>query len=148
MKKRSARLKPVASHAKNQEKDAAKIFAEAQKRVSDSENQLEQLVEYRDEYLSGYQSAKQGLGTVTQMLDYQAFIAKINQGIHQAHNTISLCKQQRDILKQQWLQRRVKCQALDSVVAKYQNKENKQAMHLEQQEMEEFALQSFHNRRN
>ena len=147
MKKRSNRLKPVASHAKNQEQYAARVFAEAQQRVSDSENQLVQLVGFRDEYLGRYKSENQQLNSMSQILDYQAFLEKLNKGIGQAHNTISVCKQQCDILKQQWLQRRVKRQALDSVVVKYQQDENKHELHLEQLEMEEFNMQCFHNRR-
>ena len=148
MTKRSKRLKPVASHAKSQEQDAARIFAEAQKRVSDSEQQLQQLEGFRDEYLGRYQTASQQLGSVSQLLDYQAFLAKLNQGIGQANNTINICRQQRDILKQQWLQRRIRCQALESVVEKYQQDENKQAAYIEQMELEEFTQQRFYQHRD
>lgn len=148
MNKRSKRLKPVATHAKNLEQDAARTFAQAQQRVSDSESQLVQLESFRDEYLGQYQAASQQAASMTQILDYQAFIAKLNQGIGQANNTINICRQQRDILKQQWLQRRVRRQALESVVEKYQKVENKQAVYAEQMELEEFNQHRFHQRRN
>ncbi len=148
MNKRSKRLKPVATHAKNLEQDAARTFAQAQQRVSDSESQLVQLESFRDEYLGQYQSASQKAASMTQILDYQAFLAKLNQGIGQANNTINICRQQRDILKQQWLQRRVRRQALESVVEKYQQVENKQAVYAEQMELEEFNQHRFHQRRN
>ena len=147
MKKRSSRLKPVASHAKNQEQEAARIFAEAQRRVTDSEQQLQQLEGYRDEYLGKYQTASQKLGSMSQLLDYQAFLAKITQGIGQASNTINLCRQQRDILKKQWLLRRTRSQALESVVEKYQKDEMKKASHIEQMEMEELTQLRFHTNR-
>jgi flagellar protein FliJ len=146
MNKRSKRLEPVAIHAKNQEQDAARTFAEAQQRVSDSEDQLVQLEGFRNEYLGKYQAASQQAGSMTQLLDYQAFLAKINQGIGQANNTINICRQQRDILKQQWLQRRVRRQALESVVEKYQQVEGKQAEYAEQMELEEFNQHRFHQR--
>lgn len=148
MNKRSKRLKPVAAHAKNQEQDAARTFAEAQQRVSDSEDQLVQLEGFRNEYLGRYQAASQQAGSMTQLLDYQAFLAKINQGIGQANNTINICRQQRDILKQQWLQRRVRRQALESVVEKYQQAEGKQAAYAEQMELEELSQQRFHQQRD
>ena len=144
MKKRSKRLQPVASHAKNLEQEAARIFAEAQQRVVDSEQQLSQLEGFRDEYLTNYQSASQQLDSMSQLLDYQAFLAKLNMGIGQANSTINLCRQQRDILKQQWLQRRVRTQALESVVEKYQQVELKHEDHLEQLEAEELTQQRFH----
>ena len=148
MKKRSKRLEPVASHAKNLENEAARIFAEAQQRVSDSEQQLLQLEGFRDEYLTKYQSASQQLDSMSQLLDYQAFLAKLNIGIGQANSTINLCRQQRDVLKQQWMQRRVRTQALESVVEKYLQVELKQQNHIEQLELEELTLQRFHNPHN
>lgn len=148
MNKRSKRLKPVAVHAKNIEQDAARTFAEAQQRVTDSESQLVQLESFRDEYLGQYKATGQQAVSMTQLLDYQAFIAKLNQGIGQASNTINICRQQRDILKQQWLQRRVRRQALESVVEKYQHAESKQAVYAEQMELEEFNQHRFHQRRN
>ena len=148
MNKRSKRLKPVATHAKNLEQDAARTFAEAQQRVSDCESQLVQLESFRNEYLGQYKTAGQQAASMTQLLDYQAFLAKLNQGIGQANNTINICRQQRDILKQQWLQRRVRRQALESVVEKYQQVESKQAVYAEQMELEEFNQHRFHQRRN
>ena len=143
MKKRSKRLEPVASHAKRQEEDAAKILAEAQQRVTDSEQQLQQLQTFRDEYLQKYKSAGQQSGSVNLLLDHQAFLAKINQGIGQATQTIKLCCQQRDLLKQQWLQRKTRTQALETVVEKYQRHESRQENHREQLEMDEFCRQRF-----
>lgn len=148
MNKRSKRLKPVATHAKNQEQDAARTFAVAQQRVVDSESQLVQLEGFRTEYLERYQTTSQQVGSMTQLLDYQAFLAKLNQGIGQAHNTINICRQQRDILKKQWLQRRVRRQALDSVVKKYQQVEVKKEEYAEQMELEEFNQNRFHQRHN
>lgn len=143
MKKRSKRLEPVANHARRQEEEAARILAEAQQRVTDSEQQLQQLESFRDEYLQKYKIAGQQPGSVNLLLDYQAFIAKINQGIGQASQTIKICCQQRDILKQQWLQRKTRTQALESVVEKYQHSELKREAHLEQLEMDEFCRQRF-----
>ncbi|MDH5517303.1 MAG: flagellar export protein FliJ [Gammaproteobacteria bacterium] len=145
--KRSNKLKPVASHAKNQEQEAARIFAEAQKRVTDSENQLQQLENFRAEYLMKYQSLSQQKGSMSKLLDYQAFLAKLNQGIGQASHTIKLCCQQRDVLKQQWVQRRTRCQALEAVVEKYQQAERKKESYQEQLEQEELAQQRFHLKR-
>lgn len=144
MNKRSKRLKPVASHARQQEEAAARILAEAQQRVVQSEEQLKQLQVFKGEYLQKYQAAGVQAGSVNKLLDYQAFLAKINQGIIQANQTIKICCQQRDVLKQQWLQRRTRTQALDSVVEKYQLSELKQEARLEQLELEEFCQQRFH----
>jgi len=144
MKKRSKRLEPVTSHAKKLEQDAARVFVEAQQRVTDSETQLHQLESFRDEYLNQYKNAGLQAGSVSRLLDYQAFLAKLNLGIGQANNTIELCCQQRDILKQQWMKRRTRLQALESVVEKYQQHEIKLESHLEQKELEEFCQQSFH----
>ncbi|MDH5392540.1 MAG: flagellar export protein FliJ [Gammaproteobacteria bacterium] len=146
--KRSNKLKPVVSHAKNQEQEAARVFAEAQKRVTDSEDQLHQLENFRAEYLLKYQTLSQQQGSMSKLLDYQAFLAKLNQGIGQASNTIKLCCQQRDILKQQWVQRRTRCQALESVVVKYQQDERKKESYLEQMEQEELTQQRFFLNRN
>ena len=148
MKKRSIRLQPVASHAKSQEQAAARVFAEAQQRVTDSEQQLEQLENFRNEYIQRYQTESQQLGSVTKLLDYQAFLAKLNQGIGQAHNTITLCRQQAEVVRQQWMQRRTRRRALESVVEKYQHQESKQADHREQMELEEFTQQVFHRNQN
>ena len=137
---RSKRLQPIVSHARQLEQEAAQLFAEAQQRVVANEQQLQQLLVFREEYLGKGQQAQVG-ASVSRLLDYQAFLAKLSVGIGQAYQVIENSKHQSEVARQNWLKKRARCQALDKVVEKYQHQEIKLSERREQQEQEEFTRQ-------
>ncbi len=133
---RSKRMQPVARHAESIEQKAVQIFARAQQDLADMENQLQQLLSYREEYAR--QLDGQGM-SIQRMRDYQVFLQKITTTIDQAYIEIrkrTLIVEQR---KNEWLKCRGRSKALNMVVEKYQSEEQKEQDRREQKEQDEYA---------
>jgi len=133
---RSKRIQPIAKHADQLQQQAVQIFVAAQQAVVDAQLQLEQLIEYRNEYSNGRVVPR---SNATQLRDYQLFLNKLNQSIEQARlnilNKKQLCEQQ----KINWLKTRSRSKALDAVIVKYQIQEVQIEARIEQKEQDEFA---------
>lgn len=141
--KRSKKIKPVASHARQLEEEAARSFAQAQQVVVDFESQLQQLLDYRQDYLSRWSDVSQTRANILQLRDYQMFLEKLKSGITQATQMVEQSKQQCESVRQQWLIKRARCQALDKVLENHLHKEQQLVDKLEQQEMEELSLRLY-----
>jgi flagellar FliJ protein len=139
-------MQPVAQHAEQIEQDAIRVFAEAQQDLADAEQQLLQLLAYRDEY-SGQLNGHAGL-PMKQLRNFQAFVHKLGDAIKQAKLDIETKKQICEHRKQAWLKTRSRSQALNKVVEKYRQEELKQQDQREQKEMDEHAQRLTHPSRN
>ncbi len=133
---RSQRIQPIAKHADQKQQQAVQIYVAAQQVVTNAQQQLEQLIEYRAEYNSNTIS---GDTNTTMLRDYQLFLAKINQSIEHAKHNIQhqqqLCEQE----KLNWLKTRSRSKALDAVIAKYKQTEAQIEARIEQKEQDEHA---------
>jgi flagellar protein FliJ len=133
---RSKRIQPIAKHADQLQQQAVQLFVVAQQAVVDAQLQLEQLIEYRNEYGRG--RTNMGLGA-TQLKDYQAFLNKLNQSIDQARINILNKKQSCEQQKLSWLKTRSRSKALDAVIVKYKMQEAQIEARIEQKEQDEFS---------
>lgn len=134
---RSKRMQPVAKHAEQIEQDAVRVFVQAQKALADAEQQLRQLLAYREEYAGGM--ASRATRSVEQVRNFQAFIARLSKAIEQAHLDIASKKQICEHHRRAWLKTRSRSQALNLVVEKYQLEELRQQERMEQKELDEHA---------
>lgn len=141
---RSKRMQPVARHAESIEQKAVQVFARAQQDLADMENQLQQLLSYREEYAR--QLSGQGMN-IQRMRDYQAFLQKITVAIDQAYVEIekrSLAVEQK---KNAWLKCRGRSKALNMVVEKYIHEEYQQQERREQKEQDEHGARLYGRRK-
>ena len=134
---RSKRMQPVAHHAEQIEQDAVRLFVEAQQALANAEQQLQQLLDYREEYSGSM--ANQPARTMEQVRNFQAFVSRLGKAIEQAHLDIETRRQVCEQHKLRWLKTRSRSQALNLVVEKYQLEELKQQEQLEQKEQDEYA---------
>jgi len=136
---RSRRMQPVANHADQKEQDAVRVFVAAQQKLVAAEQQLEQLLGYRQEYEDKLLSSQaNGIG-IQRIRDFYGFLEKLKLTIEQANFEIETCKQECEQKKLLWLACRTRSQALNMVVEKYQQEEFKQQERAEQKEMDEHA---------
>ncbi len=142
---RSKRMQPVAQHAEQIEQDAIRVFVEAQRELADAEQQLQQLLDYRDEY-SGQLNGRSGL-VMKQLHNFRDFVHKLDEAIKQAKLDVETRKQICEHRRQAWLKTRSRSQALNKVVEKYQQQELKQQDRREQKEMDEHAQRLTQNAR-
>lgn len=122
----STRLKPVQNFADRQEQNAAQSFVKSQQQVQQENSKLEQLRQYYQEYQSQFhQSAATGM-QVKRMLEYRAFLAKLEAVIKEQEKSLSRAQQGSQQAKAQWQQKQGRSKAIDKVVENHQQRENYQ----------------------
>lgn len=136
---RSRRMQPVARHAEQKEQDAVRLFVAAQQALTEAQQQLQQLLTYRDEYAAGNTAAAESGQRMQQVRNFQTFIDNLGKAIEQAHLNIESKKQVCERYRQAWLKTRSRSQALNLVVEKYQLEERREQERQEQKEQDEHA---------
>lgn len=130
MMKKSARLASVVKIAESEEQRAAQALGECQQQLALHRARLEQLVDYRGEYLKQL-NEKAGNGiTIMQMQHYRAFISQLDRGVEEQNRVIGSVQIEIESKRRDWFNKRSKTQAMSKVVSKhvYQEQvvENKQ----------------------
>ena len=134
---RSKRFRPIVKHAQRLERDAAKALGDAQRQVAEAEQRLDQLRDYRHEYTERFaRSGNHGLRP-EQMMDYQAFLEKLNTAIAQQQQNIVKARQSLQQCRQYWFAQRGRSKLLDNVLARYVESEIQHASKREQRETDD-----------
>ena len=113
---RSDRLKPIQQVAQVRERDAARAFGESQRRLQDEERRLAELATYRDEYLQGFRARQQQGITVAQLLEYQAFLGKLEAALRHQEEIVQLRRGDAERRMAAWTDRRTHTRAMDRAV--------------------------------
>ena len=80
--KKSQRIQTIVDIKAQQEKKSLEAFGDSQRRHQDAQQQLDHLRQYRQEYLDKFQNHA-GVGmNVTALIDFRAFIEKLDQAIN------------------------------------------------------------------
>jgi flagellar FliJ protein len=133
----SARLKPVHGFAERKEQDAARAFGETQQRLQSETDKLEQLRQYRREYLERFHAAaRQGI-PARRVLDYQAFIAKLDEAIGEQEKLLGYARDSNSRAKNQWMEKQSRSKALGKVVENHQQRERIELDKREQRDQDE-----------
>ncbi|MGB5540238.1 MAG: flagellar export protein FliJ [Gammaproteobacteria bacterium] len=137
--KPSQRMQPALELARERLRTAALKLADVQFRYEQKQQKLRELESYRDEYMHGLlRKSRDGLQMV-QMKDYNLFLDRLNQAIHQQHHMLEGMKVEVDQCAQQWRQEQVRVDALDKVVERKVQSERREVDRLEQLECNEHA---------
>jgi flagellar FliJ protein len=113
---RSDRLKPIQQVAQVRERDAARAVGESQRRLQEEEQRLAELETYRDEYLQRFRALQQQGITVAQLLEYQAFIGKLEAAIRHQGEIVQLRRGDAERRMAAWTDRRTHTRAMDRAV--------------------------------
>jgi flagellar FliJ protein len=113
---RSDRLKPIRQVAQVRERDAARAFGESQRRLQDEEQRLAELEAYRNEYLQRFRTLQQQGITVAQLLEYQAFLGKLDAALRHQEEVVELRRGDAERRMAAWTDRRTHTQAMDRAV--------------------------------
>jgi flagellar FliJ protein len=114
--KNSQRMQPVARVAQSRERDAARRMGKDMQQVEQQQQQLDQLIAYRDQYMEGYQAAGQAGFTVAQMREYQLFISRLNDAIAQQRQQVIACRRTSEKSSTSWRDSRSHSKKIDKVV--------------------------------
>lgn len=137
--KKSNRLKPVQRLSEAREQDAAKALGDSNRHVSEQEQRLADLENYREEYARYYQQRGEQGVTAAKLMELQRFLHNLNKAIEQQQQVVAMARQRSEQSKQQWNSARGKSQALDKVVERYRKEEDRSASRQEQKDNDEYA---------
>jgi flagellar FliJ protein len=134
---RSKRLEPVQHLIDDTARRLQQSLAGFEKRVLENEKKLEDLERYRTEYGTQFtQRAGKGMGA-TDLRDYQAFLARLNEAIRQQQTLVERARIERDAEFERWQAAAIKAKALDHVVDRWQAEERREEDRKEQRETDE-----------
>ena len=141
---RAKRLQPVQHLAEENERRIAQSLAAHERRVSEAEAKCGELERYRKEYEKLFtERAGFGIG-VTDLRDYQAFLARLSEAIRQQQTIVQRARVERDLERTRWQEAAVHAKAIDHVIDRWQDEERRASERREQRESDERAQRKVH----
>lgn len=101
--KKSDRLKTIVNLNAEQEKKALEAFGAAQRKQLQVQQQLEDLTKYRREYQEKFDSFCGGGARIGQMLEFRAFIDKLDKAILGQERTLHQVEAELNSIRGQWV---------------------------------------------
>lgn len=139
---RSQRLAPVQGVIDNAERRLAQSLAACERRVIEGETKLQELTRYRGEYEQQLtERAGNGIG-VTELRDYQAFLARLTEAMRQQQSVVHRLRADCEAERLRWQDAARRAKALDHVVTRWQTEERRVDDVREQRETDERAQRS------
>lgn len=134
---RSGRVKPIIKVAENREREAARVFSDAQRAVQAQKDRLAEVRRYREEYRAGFTAQGQAGFTAQQMRTMRGFIEKLDRAVEQQEQAVRTAEAELENRKRLWLEKHFRTQALDHMRDRFIADEQRQANRAEQKEADE-----------
>jgi flagellar FliJ protein len=134
---RISKLQPIAKIRKQQEDTAGRLHGESIRQAEHQKMQLDELLNYREEYAKSFRSASESGLSAIQMQEYQLFINRLDDAIRQQRQFVLNGQQKCDASQKEWMARRSKSKIINKVVENRQVSEKQARQRLEQKEMED-----------
>jgi flagellar FliJ protein len=135
----SKRFKPVQRVAASKEQEAARMMGQAKKSLQQEEAKLEQLELYHQEYLIRFQqTAAKGM-SATQLQEYRAFLARLDEAIKQQQDVVAASAVNHSSTKNIWKKKHSRTQALNKAVERFRKQEQTVADKQEQKDNDEHS---------
>ena len=136
---RTKRIAPVQTLFDDNERRLAQSLASFERRTAENEKKLEELERYRAEYEKQFtQRAGRGIGA-TDLRDYQAFLARLNEAIRQQAALVQRAQIERDAERRRWQDSARRAKALGHVVEGWRAEERRADERRDQRETDERA---------
>jgi flagellar protein FliJ len=138
---KSKRFEPIQEIAANSANDLSRVMAEAGRKVSDLERQLEQLQNYRDEYVRNSTQSSGAIDAV-KLQNYRSFLGRLGEALSQHLKSLDIARKEFDKRRAQWSEKRIEAETLNRVVDRFRKEERHAADRREQREGDEAAMRS------
>jgi flagellar protein FliJ len=135
--KKSQRIKTLVELKSEQEKNALKVLGISQRKLTDIENQVDNLKKYRQEYQDNFNQLGGGGVKVAQLLEFRSFIEKLDQAINGQEHALRLCKEELMLKRKAWESIHHKTNGLQKVLDSSIALETKQKNSMEQKDLDE-----------
>lgn len=133
----SKKLQPVANLAKLNERSAAKLHGSVLREQQKQEIQLDELINYRNQYLNAFKTAGESGLSAIQMQDYRIFLQRLDDAIQQQQQNVINGRQNTQTSQLKWTDTRNQSKMINKVVENRQQLENQQVEKREQRELED-----------
>ena len=139
----SHRLQPAVQVAHRSEDSAAQALADSQRRLTEQQRRLQQLLEFRREYSDQLQSNGRGGITAPRLQTYMAFLAKLDHSIAQCRQSLESFRKEFQRKRHLWLQSHAKTQALEGLIQRDHQKQEQVENRREQTDSDERNLRRY-----
>ncbi len=142
---RSTKLQPIAKINKQQERNAGRHHGETLRQAEQQQQQLQELINYRNHYSKAFQSASEAGLSVVQMQEYKLFIQRLDEAITQQKQHVTIGQSQCETSQKEWMNKRSRCKMIDKVIENRQQLEQQEMKKREQRELENRPHKTFSN---
>lgn len=140
---KSVKLQPIAKISQQQERNAARSHGDSIRQVEQQQQQLNELINYRNQYLNAFRSAGESGLPASQMQDYRLFLSRLDDAIAQQQQQVMNGQQQCEIKQEKWMHKRSRSKMVNKVVEKRQLTEHREMEKREQRELEDQPHKTF-----
>lgn len=137
--KRAARLEPVQKVVEDTERRLAAQVAVTERLLTGCEHKLNELTVYRDDYTQGFARRAGGGMGARELVDYQAFMTRLNSAIEQQSLVVQRARADRETQQKRWQEAAQQAKALGHVIERWQQEALRVADKREQRETDERA---------
>lgn len=123
MNKGSRRFASIKRLAEWKEKEAASRFGRERRERDGALKRLQDLRQYRKEYLHRYTQSLQTDGSATRMRDYQAFIDKLDTAVTEQERLVRHHEERCELAKRAWSDEYTNTRTLDTVIERKRGEE-------------------------
>lgn len=134
MTDKSKRMQPIVRVADQRERQAAQALGDARSAAAQQESRLNDLRNYRQEYVSRFEAQGRGGLNGAQLRDYQRFLEQLDRAIGQQEQAVHNAQQNVDGSKQEWVTKNTKATAIHHVVDRFRRAEAYTASRNEQKD--------------
>ncbi|WP_289283650.1 MULTISPECIES: flagellar export protein FliJ [unclassified Methylophaga] len=145
---RSRKLDPVIEMARKATESELQKLGQQNALLQQEQFQLDDLRQYRAEYLARFRQDDPMVMTAKKALDLRSFLAKLDQAILSQESQVKSANANVERQQKLWLQARNKEQAIDALMARYEATELKKQLKREQVEMDEHTNSAWLRNRN
>lgn len=139
MHDRIRQLRPAVDLAHEREDEAARLYRTIVGRRDEAKARLEQLRQFRAEYLTRFHDDGRSGLSARRVQDYHAFIAGLDHSVEQTCRQLEQYEIEIQQLHKRWLATRARTQALESVVERCRSEQRRVEDRREQAATDEFA---------
>jgi flagellar export protein FliJ len=136
---KSKRFEPIREIASSSANQLSRAMADAGRKVSELERQLEQLQNYRDEYIRNSGHAG-GTMDAVKLQNYRSFLDRLGEALRQHLKNLEAARAEYDKRRQLWSEKRVEAESLGRVVERFRQEERHAADRREQREGDDAAM--------
>ena len=136
---KSKRFEPIHEIASTSAKDLSRVMADAGRKVSELERQLQQLQTYRDEYVRNSTQSSGAMDAV-KLQNYRSFLDRLGEALNQQQKTLDGARQEFEKRRVQWSEKRIEAESLNRVVDRFRKEEQNAADQREQREGDDAAM--------